>query len=295
MFSWTNVCVVISCCQSLELRRGRQLAVDEQVGDLEVRRVLGELLDRVAAVLEDAVRAVEVRDRRAARRRVHERGVVRHEPEVVLGDADRAEVQRAHGAVGDRDLVGAPGAVVGDAQRLAAARPDRRRWCPGRTRRWSARCLSAYSRPPIMPPRAPDSERRACEILLRARLVALPAAAEEAAEAPAAGVRAERRARPWSPARAGPRRPRRRASSVTRRSAIRATSGASTKRWPRRRVDHEAVEDVLGDVLEHLAHGADLAAVGCDDRGARLEHLVGDRVAVVVRARHRRRCRPPPA
>ena len=37
----------------VELRLRRQLAVDEQVGDLEVGRLLGELLDRIAAVLED--------------------------------------------------------------------------------------------------------------------------------------------------------------------------------------------------------------------------------------------------
>ena len=51
----------------LELRRGRQLAVEEQVGDLEVGRLLGQLLDRVAAVAQDAGVAVEVGDRRSRR------------------------------------------------------------------------------------------------------------------------------------------------------------------------------------------------------------------------------------
>jgi hypothetical protein len=46
----------------LELRRGRQFAGDEQVRDLEEARVLGDLLDRVAAVLEDALVAVDEGD-----------------------------------------------------------------------------------------------------------------------------------------------------------------------------------------------------------------------------------------
>ena len=103
----------------VELRLRRQLAVDQQVGDLEVGRLLRELLDRIAAVLEDALVAVDVGDRRPARRRVRERRVVGHEPEVVLGDLDLAQVHGAHGAVLDRDLVGLAGAVVGDGQRVA--------------------------------------------------------------------------------------------------------------------------------------------------------------------------------
>ena len=42
---------------------GGQLAVDEQVGDLEVGRLFGQVLDGVAAVAEDPVVAVEERDR----------------------------------------------------------------------------------------------------------------------------------------------------------------------------------------------------------------------------------------
>jgi hypothetical protein len=102
----------------LELLGRRQVAVDEQIGDLEIGRLLGELLDRVAAVLEDAVLAVEVGDLRATRRRVHERRVVGHEPEVVVGDLDLAEVRRADRAVHDLDLVAAARPVVGDGERV---------------------------------------------------------------------------------------------------------------------------------------------------------------------------------
>jgi len=51
---------------ALELGLGRELAEDEQVGDLEVARALAELLDRVAAVLEDPLLAVDEGDRRPA-------------------------------------------------------------------------------------------------------------------------------------------------------------------------------------------------------------------------------------
>jgi hypothetical protein len=45
-----------------QLGRRRQLAVDQQVGGLEERRLLGQLLDRVAAVAQDSGVTVEERD-----------------------------------------------------------------------------------------------------------------------------------------------------------------------------------------------------------------------------------------
>ena len=89
----------------VELLARGQLAVDQQVGDLEVDGLLAELLDRVAAVLEHAGLAVDVGDRAAAGGGVRERRVIGHQPEVVLGDLDLAEVHRLDRAVGDLDLV----------------------------------------------------------------------------------------------------------------------------------------------------------------------------------------------
>jgi hypothetical protein len=51
---------------AVELLLGRQLAEDQQVGDLEVGALLAELFDRDPAVLKDARLAVDVGDRRAA-------------------------------------------------------------------------------------------------------------------------------------------------------------------------------------------------------------------------------------
>ena len=85
MFSWSIVCMVISCVHAVSCVGGRQLAEEEQVGGLEVGALLGQLLDRVAAVGEDALVAVDVGDRAPARRGVHERRVVGHQAEVVVG------------------------------------------------------------------------------------------------------------------------------------------------------------------------------------------------------------------
>jgi diguanylate cyclase (GGDEF)-like protein len=104
---------------ALELLLGRQLAKDQQVGDLEVGRVLAQLLDRDPAMLEHAGVTVDVGDLRSARSGVRERGVVGHQPEVVLGDLDLAQVHRPDRAVGHLELVRLAGAVVGHGQRVA--------------------------------------------------------------------------------------------------------------------------------------------------------------------------------
>ncbi len=46
----------------VEFGLGRQLAEDQQVGDLDERGVLGQLLDRVAPIAQDAGLAVQVCD-----------------------------------------------------------------------------------------------------------------------------------------------------------------------------------------------------------------------------------------
>ena len=184
-FSWTKVWWVISCDPA---RRAAscvgQLAVEQQVGDLEVGALLGELLDRVAAVAQDALVAVDEGDGDSARRGVHERRVVGHQPEVVVVDLDLAQVHRADGPVRDGDLVGLAGSVVGDGQAgvgaaggrrgigLLAAhvtgssrwrdrwRAGRRRWprpvvpavCPLAAGPWGSGCRSAG---PFRPPRSP--------------------------------------------------------------------------------------------------------------------------------------------
>jgi hypothetical protein len=102
----------------VELVLRGQLAVAEQVGDLEVGGLLAQLPDRIAAVLEHAGLAVDEADRTAYRRGVRERRVVGHQAEVVLVDLDVPEVHRLDGAVRDLDLVAVAGAVVGHRERV---------------------------------------------------------------------------------------------------------------------------------------------------------------------------------
>jgi hypothetical protein len=103
------------------LLRG-QLAVDEQVGDLEVAGLLGQLLDRVAAVLQDALVAIDVGNGGATRRRRHIGGVVGHQPEVVVVGLDLPQLGGPDRVVLDRDLVLLAGAVVGDGEAVARRR-----------------------------------------------------------------------------------------------------------------------------------------------------------------------------
>ena len=61
-FSWMKVWLVISFLQAANCSVVGELAVQEEVGHLQVGRVLGQLLDRVAPVAQDARFAVEVGD-----------------------------------------------------------------------------------------------------------------------------------------------------------------------------------------------------------------------------------------
>ena len=98
----------------LQLFGGGQLPFQEQPRHLEERGLFGQLLDRIAAVLQDALVAVDEGDLRLARGRVREGRVVSHEAEIVLVHLDLAEVESLDGPLFDGELVALPGAVVRD-------------------------------------------------------------------------------------------------------------------------------------------------------------------------------------
>ncbi len=100
----------------IHLAQGRQLAVQEQVGHLEVVGALGQLLDGIAPVAQDAAVAIDLGDPARRGRGVHEGGIVGEQAEVVRPRADLPQVHGPDGAVGDGNVVGLPGAVVGDRQ-----------------------------------------------------------------------------------------------------------------------------------------------------------------------------------
>ena len=103
------------------LRLGRQAAVDQQVGDLEEVGLLRQLLDRVAAVLEDPLLAVDEGHGTSTGGGVDEAGVVDREAGTLLVGLDLPEIGGLDGAVGDRDVVLLSGAVVADGERVSHA------------------------------------------------------------------------------------------------------------------------------------------------------------------------------
>ena len=89
----------------LLLRGGRKLAVEQQVAGLEEVAVFGELLDRIAAVFQDAGVAVDIGDLGLAAAGGGEAGVVGEHPglAVELGDVDHVGPD---GAAQNREIVG---------------------------------------------------------------------------------------------------------------------------------------------------------------------------------------------
>jgi hypothetical protein len=98
----------------IELARGGQLAVDEQVGHLEVAGLLGELLDGIAPVAQDAVLTVELGDGARCGRGGHQGGVVEPDPRQQL-----APLGGVNASVEDRHLDRLATAVVGDRDALS--------------------------------------------------------------------------------------------------------------------------------------------------------------------------------
>ena len=92
----------------------RQLAKKNQVCNFQEVASLRELFDRVAAVFEDSLVAVNERDRALGGRGVHQCRVVGHQPEVVFPRFDLAQIHRAHSPILDRQLVRFARPIVGN-------------------------------------------------------------------------------------------------------------------------------------------------------------------------------------
>ena len=105
----------------VELGCAGEMAVHEQEGHLQEGRLLSQLLDWIAPVLQDALVAIDERDGRPARGRGHVGRVVGEQAEVVLVGLDLAQLGGPDRAVLDRDLVLLAGPVVGDAQGLGGS------------------------------------------------------------------------------------------------------------------------------------------------------------------------------
>ena len=116
------------------LLRRRQLAVEQQIAGLDEIAVLGELIDRIAAIEQDALVAVDEGDLRLAARR---RGEAR-----VVGEAAGVLVERV-----DVDHIGAQRALADRQVVLRAVDRDR---CLGGARRAEVFCDAHLKAPLIM-------------------------------------------------------------------------------------------------------------------------------------------------
>ena len=100
----------------VQLFLGGQFAEQQQVGDFQEGAALGENFDGISAIAQDALVAVDVGDGALARRRVHERRIVGHQPEIVGAGFDLPQIHGPDGAVVDRDGIGFVGAIIGDGE-----------------------------------------------------------------------------------------------------------------------------------------------------------------------------------
>src|ERR1043166_4857072 len=92
----------------------RELAVKQQVSDFEIRALLSELIDGIAAVFEDPLVAIDKGDAALAGSSIHERRIVSHQSEIVVRDFDLAQIHRLYCAVLDWELILFSGAIIDD-------------------------------------------------------------------------------------------------------------------------------------------------------------------------------------
>ena len=103
-------CVVCDLvAPSLKLLRGWKVTEDQQVGNLEIARMLGQLFNRVSAVTQDAVLAIEFGDCRGCPRGGAKGGVLEPDSWQQL-----APLFGVNSAVEDWDLYCFTSAIIGD-------------------------------------------------------------------------------------------------------------------------------------------------------------------------------------
>ena len=88
-----------------QLRFGGQLAVEDQVGCLEVGASLRKLFDRIAAISEDSFVPIDESDPAGAGGRVRESRIITHHAKIGFVDFDFAQIEGADRLVGDRNFI----------------------------------------------------------------------------------------------------------------------------------------------------------------------------------------------
>jgi hypothetical protein len=95
---------------------GGQFAKQQQVRDFEESTALGQNLNGVSAIAQNALIAVDISDGTFTRRGVHERWIVSHDAEVVGACLNLAQIHCPNRAVLHRYGIALLGTIIGNGQ-----------------------------------------------------------------------------------------------------------------------------------------------------------------------------------
>src|SRR2546428_13464865 len=96
----------------------RQLAMDQEIGRLEKAASIGQLLDGITPVAENATLAIDIGDGTATAGRVEEGGIVAHHSGAGPVRRDLLELGGRDRTIPNGNLVAAAVSVIGDGKRL---------------------------------------------------------------------------------------------------------------------------------------------------------------------------------
>ncbi len=99
---------------AVQLNLGGQLTVMQKVGDFQIGTLLGQHFDRIAAIAQDSLVAIDKRDGALAGGRVHVGRIVRHQAEVFRTRFDLSQIHGPDGIFEQRNRVGAVRSIVSD-------------------------------------------------------------------------------------------------------------------------------------------------------------------------------------
>src|SRR5213594_1036727 len=90
--------------------------MQQQISNLQVTALFGQLIDRISMIFKDAFIAVDKSDAALGRGRIHKGRIVGHQAKVAIGNFDLSQVQRFDRFVFNRDFVLLARAIVGNCQ-----------------------------------------------------------------------------------------------------------------------------------------------------------------------------------
>src|SRR5215831_20115238 len=109
----------------LQLRLCRQLPIEDQVGGFQIGAPLSKLFNRVTTIAQDSLFSVDKSNLALARSCIHKGRVIGHDPEVIVGDLDLAQIRSPDGGtfggietIHQGNLVALVGSVIDHRERI---------------------------------------------------------------------------------------------------------------------------------------------------------------------------------